>query len=144
MFLISDRTKQELVNKSPEEKAEEAYFNKQSDTTSEWNLLFPKEQRHTTGQYITAALTGAINGKMQKSITREEFIKMCETARKQQLSLSQLEEYISKNATPSLDIYGIIVDRLDVNWESMLQKKAPINRRTYELQFLTLYIDIAA
>lgn len=142
-FLISDRIKQKTEGKSVEEQADEAYFDKQNNLSSEWNLLFPKGQRHTVTQYITAALTGAIDGKMKKSITREEFIGMCEKARKQQMPLSQLEGYISKNATPSLDLYGTIIDRLDREWRGILAKKAPINRRTYELQFLIQHIDIS-
>lgn len=142
MFLVLDRQKQEIENKSQDEQNEEAYLNKQDDSSSEWNLLFPKEQPHAVGQYITAALTGAINGKMKKSITLEEFIKICEKARKQELSLSRLEEYISKNATPSLDIYEVIIDRLDRDWQEILKKKAPINRRTFELKSLIQNLEI--
>jgi hypothetical protein len=88
-------------------------------------------------------LTGAITGVMNKSITLIEFIKICEKARKQKIELSQLEEYISKNTQPSLDVFATIINRLDNDWRGMLEKKTPINRRTYELKFLIQDIDIS-
>ena len=99
-------------------------------------MLFPKEQRHTVAQYITATLTGAITGTMKKSMTYDEFIKICEKARRQQISLTQIEEYVTRYTPSFLCVYDILLNRLETNWRSMLQKKAPINKRTYELKFL--------
>jgi hypothetical protein len=114
----------------------------EEDTGSEWHLLFPAGEKHTMSQYMTAALTGAIDGKMKKTITLSEFMKICEKARKQGIQLSMIEEYISKNAQPSLDIYAIIIDRIDRDWRDMLGMRSPINRRMTALKSLIQHMDI--
>ncbi|MBP9780107.1 hypothetical protein KBD33_05825 [Candidatus Gracilibacteria bacterium] len=116
----------------------------QEDITlyKEWESLFPERVFHTTSEYITAVLTGGIEGKMKKSLTKKEFISLLEKARKQKFSLDKLESYIHDTVPPTFDLLRTITNRMDNNWSGILSKKSRITQNTYEVQYLEFDINI--